>query len=1099
MKLKRWLSAMLAAQFLLGNALIWGEGTANASLVTGGNTGSTHFTAESSRSNEKNESFQRTASVQSSPPETINETETRTVLPKPKVTVTSTDNSITITWDEVPGAVNYGLLINRDSRGFIPERSYTITRATPGYTYRISVFGYDGTNYGEQELLFVRLKEPEPVYDDAGRIDFTGKLSGQLDQVIQEGFTFVNWGLVNASSMSLFYKFNGIEQAEVYVNDVKSTELKNNTSSSARISGLKPGEKNIIRLAWASHANPTQTDSLEFIVTPPAVDAYTLGDSKAAFGSVVDLKQFGKWYLVDNQTLISQNTVSKYIDIQGETAVWRVESYSNINPDSLGYEMVKMRADKLTPFHLLSWTANAYDNGEYNYSFSSPMGIVTKDDMEKYTGIVLSDPKDANRMVSSLALADPSTYESAFGKSGNQGVAFSETASDPLTFPGGHMSNVAAGTLQNFKYKAILKYNGEYKGQGTDEDPYVIPTLANGEPVPPKVVLEKPGYFEAKVVGNDLYLAWKSVEGAEEYVLKRDAEIIYEGPLLEFLDVGVNINSGHKYTIVARKGDVYGEEKEHKVANTIHLSYPADFQVEALDSTKVRLSWRAVDQAEEYVITRNDLPLAVIKSTTYEDVNLTPDSTYTYKVIAKNGNNESPPAVQKVKMPKVTEDVAPKGQIKLRVNRIYDDKIDLQWNMVEGATQYEVYQDRVNKVWSGHSNTMIAYTLQPGRTYTYHIVASNKYGKIESGILEVQTAGVPVPMNVSPVNAPNATIAFDYQPIEGAIHYVERNPQTKYVPLGNGVYRKTYLNTATGETRDEGMVTAVNGRLQFSETGVEPNKYYEYNIIAVRVKPDGSEEVIGKQTVAVTTPPDGRGATVYGNNYDVPPYYNPYYNPYAYPYPYQVPYSNSSTTSGKSESVTIDTQILPSNKGNQGPDVGFADIATSYAKDAILELAQKGIVKGYSDGTFGANEKVTRAEFAIFLTRALEYNTNVPYINEFTDVQTNSWYYNEIMPSLQHGILKGFSDGTLRPNANVTREQASSMIENVMKKQGYVLSSFILYEDNAMFSNWARNSIHLVTQESVMKGYPDRKFMPKKQLTRQEAAMIIYNLMKKIR
>jgi hypothetical protein len=1093
MKLKRLLSVMLAAQFLLGNVLIWGEGTANANLATGTNTNSSHFNAETSRSSEKNESIQNATSVLSSSPETISDMETRTVLPKPKVTVTSTDNSITITWDEVPGAVDYGLLVNRDSKGFGSDRTYTIIRATPGYTYRVEVFGYDGKNYGESELLFLRLKEPEPVYDYVGRLDFTGKLSGQLDQVIKEGFTYVNWGLVNANSMSLFYKLSGIEQAEVYVNDVKSTELQGKTSSSARISGLKPGEKNIIRLTWAGQANPAQTESLEFIVTPPAVDAYTLGDSKAAFGSVVDLKQFGKWYLVDDQTLISQNTVSKYIDIQGETARWKVSSYSNTITDSLGYEMVKVNEDKHSPFQTKWWTITAYDTGEYNYGHSSPMGIVTKDDMEKYTGIVLSDPNDTNRMVSSLALADPSTYQSAFGKSGNQGVVFTETASDPLTFPEGHMSNVAAGTLQNFKYKAILEYNGEYKGQGTDEDPYVIPTLANGEPVPPKVVLGKPGYFEAREIGNDLYLVWKSVEGAEAYVLKRDGEIIYEGPLLEFLDVGVNINSGHTYKIVARKGDVYGEEKVHKVANTIYLPYPPDFQAEALDSTKVRLSWRAVDKAEEYVITRNDLPLAVTKSTSYEDVNLTPDNAYTYKVLAKSGNNESSPAVQKVKMPKVTEDVAPKGQIKLKVNRIYDDRIDLQWNMVEGATQYEVYQDRVNKVWSGHSNTMMAYTLQPGRTYTYHIVASNKYGRIESGILEVQTAGLPVPMNVSPVNAPDATIAFDYQPIEGAIHYVERNPQTKYVPLGNGVYRKTYLNTATGEARDEGMVTAVNGRLQFSETGVETNKYYEYNIIAVHVKSDGSEEVIGKQTVAVTTPPDGRGATVYANNYDVPPYYNPYYNPYAYP----APYSSQSTASVKSESVTVDTQIVPSNKGNQPANVGFTDIATSYGREAILELAQEGIVKGYSDGTFGANQKVTRAEFAIFLQRALGYNAITPYNNEFTDVQRESWYYNEIIPSLQHGILKGFSDGTLRPDANVTREQASSMIENVMKKQGYVLSSFTMYEDNAMISSWARNGINLVTQESVMKGYPGQKFMPKKQLTRQEAAVIIHNLLKK--
>nr|WP_285859072.1 S-layer homology domain-containing protein [Paenibacillus sp. MER 99-2] len=336
------------------------------------------------------------------------------------------------------------------------------------------------------------------------------------------------------------------------------------------------------------------------------------------------------------------------------------------------------------------------------------------------------------------------------------------------------------------------------------------------------------------------------------------------------------------------------------------------------------------------------------------------------------------------------------------------------------------------------------------------------------------------------MNASNATIAFEYQPIEGAVHYVERNPQTKYEPLGNGLYRKTYVNTATGETRDEGIVATVNGKLQFSEVGVERSKYYEYNIIAVRVRPDGSEEVIGKQTVAVTTPADGTGATVYGYNYPVLPYPYVNYNP------------TPSVTTGKNDSVTINTEVIPSNEGNKGlVNVVFTDIDRSYAKDAINSLAQKGIVRGYFDGTFGGQQKVTRAEFAIFLQRAFGYNSVIPYVNEFTDVHSDAWYYSEIAPALQQGILQGFQDRTLKPNAYITREQAASMIANVMKKEGYVLSSFTPYEDQKSISEWARSSIGLVAQESVMKGYPDQRFLPKNELTRQESAMMIYNLMKR--
>ncbi|MEK4114010.1 hypothetical protein ABIC86_003979 [Paenibacillus sp. DS2363] len=1080
MKFKNLLIFMLVINLLLVNILISGVGTEVAHANDEPRTDK--ITTESSKSNDNSVDLsERNTSILSTSSETISDTNTKSYLPKPNVTVTTSEDSITLNWDEIPGAVEYAVTVNRDGRGVGQLRTYTITRAIPEYTYRITVLAFDGEKYGEQELLFIRLKEPAPIYDDAGRIDFTGKRSGKLDNV-KDGFTYVNWGLVNANTISLFYKLEGIAQAEVYVNDVKSTKLTSQVSSSAHISGLKPGEKNVIRLAWTSIVDPSQISSLEFIITTPAPDAYTLGDMKAEFGSIVDLKQFGKWYLVDDQTLISQDTVSKYIDIQGEAATWRVDTYSKFI-DSVGYGLSRINGDKQSPFYTKWWTVNAFDNGEYSYGYSSPVGLVTKEDLEKYTGIVLSGPKEPNRMIPSLALGNPSTYESALGKSENKGFVFTENASDSNTFPNNHMNPVDAGTVQNFKYKAFLKNNVEFKGQGTPEDPYVIPTLADGEPVITK--LDKPRYYYSGPGGNNgIQLKWYAVEGAEQYILKRGSIILYEGPLVEYIDEGVNFNAVTTYTLVARKGEIYSEETKYTIGNVPHIPYPPDFRAEALNSTKVRLTWSKVDHAVEYVITRNDQPLAVTKSTLYEDVNVTPDTTYIYKVVGRDGDNEGSAAVKSVKIPKVTEDEAPKGQINIRVNRVYDNRVDLQWNLVEGATQYEIYQDQVSKVWSGHSNTMIAYTLQPGRTYTYRVVASNKYGKVESSTIEVQTAGIPQPMNVAPMNASNATIAFEYQPIEGAVHYVERNPQTKYEPLGNGVYRKTYLNTATGETRDEGMVTAVNGKLQFSEVGVERNKYYEYNVIAVRVRPDGSEEVIGKQTVAVTTPADGSGATVYGYNYPIPPYHNVNNTP--------IP----SVVTGENDSITIDTQVVGSNGEVKNPaSVTFRDIEKSYAKEAIIYLAQKGIVKGYSDGSFGGHQKVTRAEFAIFLQRALGYNSVVPYINEFNDVQSNSWYYSEITPALQQGILKGFNDGSLRPNVDVTREEASSMIENVMKKQGYVLSSFTLYDDNQMISNWARNSISLVTQESVMKGYPDRKFMPKKQLTRQEAAMIIYNLL----
>ncbi|WP_405172972.1 S-layer homology domain-containing protein [Paenibacillus sp. FSL H8-0280] len=59
---------------------------------------------------------------------------------------------------------------------------------------------------------------------------------------------------------------------------------------------------------------------------------------------------------------------------------------------------------------------------------------------------------------------------------------------------------------------------------------------------------------------------------------------------------------------------------------------------------------------------------------------------------------------------------------------------------------------------------------------------------------------------------------------------------------------------------------------------------------------------------------------------------------------------------------------------------------------------------------------------------------------------------------------------------------------------GAVISSYTPYQDNNEVSLWACAGVDLVSQESIMKGYPNQKFMTKRDLTREEAAMIIYNL-----
>lgn len=91
----------------------------------------------------------------------------------------------------------------------------------------------------------------------------------------------------------------------------------------------------------------------------------------------------------------------------------------------------------------------------------------------------------------------------------------------------------------------------------------------------------------------------------------------------------------------------------------------------------------------------------------------------------------------------------------------------------------------------------------------------------------------------------------------------------------------------------------------------------------------------------------------------------------------------------------------------------FSDVGKDFwAYQAITNLVNRGIIKGYSDKTFKPNEKVTRTQFAIMLTRALNLKAT-DNAQKFVDVAPTSWYYNEVEAS--ENYLTGYqtSNGTL--------------------------------------------------------------------------------------
>ncbi len=112
--------------------------------------------------------------------------------------------------------------------------------------------------------------------------------------------------------------------------------------------------------------------------------------------------------------------------------------------------------------------------------------------------------------------------------------------------------------------------------------------------------------------------------------------------------------------------------------------------------------------------------------------------------------------------------------------------------------------------------------------------------------------------------------------------------------------------------------------------------------------------------------------------------------------------------------------------GSQAAMFTDVSVSTPY-RDAIITLSTIGLIKGYSDGSFKPDNTITRAEFTVMVTRALAVDSLKVEGEIFSDVENHYAKYN-IRTAYDMGIINGMGDGTFAPDAPVTYEQAVKMI-----------------------------------------------------------------------
>jgi parallel beta-helix repeat protein len=175
--------------------------------------------------------------------------------------------------------------------------------------------------------------------------------------------------------------------------------------------------------------------------------------------------------------------------------------------------------------------------------------------------------------------------------------------------------------------------------------------------------------------------------------------------------------------------------------------------------------------------------------------------------------------------------------------------------------------------------------------------------------------------------------------------------------------------------------------------------------------------------------------------------------------------------------------------------VSFKDVPSNYwAQTFIQELASRDIIKGFPDGSFRPNDPVTRAQFAALLSQAM----NKPIVRRsatFADVKSTFWAATAIQKAYTTGFMSGYSSTTFRPSENISRVQILVSLANGLSfaPTKPTDATLQIYSDAVTIPAYARNSVAAATENRMVVNYPNLKLLiPNQPATRAEVAAFIY-------
>ena len=179
---------------------------------------------------------------------------------------------------------------------------------------------------------------------------------------------------------------------------------------------------------------------------------------------------------------------------------------------------------------------------------------------------------------------------------------------------------------------------------------------------------------------------------------------------------------------------------------------------------------------------------------------------------------------------------------------------------------------------------------------------------------------------------------------------------------------------------------------------------------------------------------------------------------------------------------------------------GFSDVSKNdWFYDAVQDAVDMGLMAGVSADRFDPKGTVTRAMVAQILY-AREGKPTVSGAAAISDVPANAWFHNAMQWAKGQGVIAGYPDGRMDPNAPVTREQLAVILHSYAQKKGMNVSKtadLSGYADSAAVSVWAKDAMSWAVGSGLISGRSATTLAPAGSATRAECAVIFTQMFQK--